>query len=126
MLGFYAHELPTSSTDSAQQRQRQQALWLALLAPFQSIRTLRVDTALGAEIARALTTGAENGGIAQERGESEKDGERLGLLPALCAVEPLYQVVSAPGLSSSTHAALLTLAERNRRFAAGRPAVETD
>ena len=123
MLGFYAHELPTSSTDSVQRRQ---TLWLALLMSFQSIRTLRVDTALGAEIAHAMTTGVENGGIAQKRGECENDGERLGLLPALCAVKPLYQVVSAPGLSSSTHAALLTLAERNRRFAAGRPAVEID
>ena len=131
MLGFYAHELPTPSTDSAQQRQRQlphdaaQTLWLALLLPFQSIRTLRVDTALGAEIARALTTGVENGGLAQEHGESESDSERLELLPALCAVEPLYQVVSAPGLFSSTHAALLKLAERNRRFAAGRHVVDT-
>ena len=129
MLGFYTDELRTPSTDSAQQRQRQQphdvaqALWLALLRPFQSIRTLRVDTALGAEIARALTTGVENGEPAQEHGGSENDSGRLELLPALCAVEPLYQVVSAPGLFSSTHAALLKLTERNRRFAAGRPVV---
>jgi len=131
MLGFHAHELPTPSTGSgAQQKQRPhnaaQALWLALLVPFRSIRTLRVDTALGAEIARALTTWVENGGLAQERVESECDGERLEiLLPALCAVESLYQVVSAPGLSSPTHAALVKLAERNCRIATARPVVET-
>ena len=139
MLGFYADELSTPSTGSkAQQRQQQQqhnaaqTLWLALLVPFRSIRTLRVDTALGTEIARALTTWVEvenaGGLLAREGLESECDGERqeILLLPALCAVEPLYQVVSPPELSSSVHAALLLkLAERNRRIAAARPVVET-
>jgi hypothetical protein len=148
MLGFHAHRLPTTpstggGTQQKQQKKKQQQRdaaqtlsWLALLVPFRSVRTLRVDAALGAEIARALRTwpGVENGGRARERergGGGECDRERpetpLLLLPALRAVEPLYhQVVSAPaGLpassSAGTHAVLLKkLAERNRRIAAAR------
>ncbi len=128
MLGFYnAHELPPPPADSTQhqhqhQHQQQdatQALWRALLAPFRGVRALRIDAALGgqAEIARALAPGVEQ----EQGGEEEgRDSDRPMLLPALCAVEPLYQVAAS---EPRVHGALLELAERNRRFVAARPVV---
>ena len=123
MLGFYnAYELPPPPADSTQHQQQDvtQALWRALLAPFRGVRALRIDAALGAqaEIARALAPGVE-----QEQGGEEgcdSDSDRPMLLPALCAVEPLYQVAAS---EPRVHGALLELAERNRRFAAARPVV---
>ncbi|KAI0253547.1 hypothetical protein BJV78DRAFT_1152943 [Lactifluus subvellereus] len=123
MIGFYARELPPPPYSAAHRDDAiDAALWLALVAPFRGARTLRVDAALGAELSRALASsvGAEGGGAGE--GEGGEEGERRERpLPALRAVEPLYQANSEPDAfvpSVSEACALLhQLAERNLRLA---------
>ncbi|KAI0289858.1 hypothetical protein BC826DRAFT_588094 [Russula brevipes] len=128
MLDFHAHA--RGYDDDA-------VLWRSVLAPFCRVRALRVDAPLGAELARALAYGMDTDMDAVDGGELEgarEGGEaRRLLLPALCAVGPLYRVVvsdfgeSSPSPSMPVPDPLHELMEqRNRYFAAaaGRPAAE--
>ncbi|KAI0291210.1 hypothetical protein B0F90DRAFT_1778943 [Multifurca ochricompacta] len=136
MIGFHARELPRGEHE--EQERVDSTLWCSLLMPFQQVHTLRVDAALGAELARALesesTTTAldSNTNIkldVDKKGAGEQDTERnreenwqewqqqqQRLLPSLHTITPLYHGTTPVEVSASASvsAVLASLWDKSR------------